>query len=173
MARFGRRIRLLMTCADFEILLADYVDGTLHGEQKSAVESSSGRRARRARSWRATPPARWRSWSAPPIVEAPPELVTRILFEITDGPSHAVVKPSWVAADFREMAGADFAAALRHGHGDDGSVVRHAGAVFGNRGAAVDAVRSGSGEGLDGRRGSRAADLGAHREVLRESAGGV
>ena len=27
-----------MTCADLEILLCDYVDGTLHGEQKSAVE---------------------------------------------------------------------------------------------------------------------------------------
>ena len=28
-----------MTCADIEILLADYVDGTLHGEQKFAVET--------------------------------------------------------------------------------------------------------------------------------------
>jgi hypothetical protein len=30
------------------------------------------------------------------VVEAPPELVTRILFEITTGPSRAVIKPSWV-----------------------------------------------------------------------------
>jgi hypothetical protein len=29
---------MLLTCADFEISLCDYVDGTLHGEQKSAVE---------------------------------------------------------------------------------------------------------------------------------------
>ena len=29
------------------------------------------------------------------VVEAPPELVTRILYEITAGPSHAVIKPSW------------------------------------------------------------------------------
>ena len=28
-------------------------------------------------------------------VEAPPELVTRILFELTSGPSRAVVKPHW------------------------------------------------------------------------------
>jgi hypothetical protein len=28
----------MMTCADLEILLCDYVDGTLRGEQKSAVE---------------------------------------------------------------------------------------------------------------------------------------
>ena len=28
-----------MTCADLEILLADYVDGTLRGEEKSALES--------------------------------------------------------------------------------------------------------------------------------------
>ena len=28
----------MLTCADLEILLCDYVDGTLHGEQKSAVE---------------------------------------------------------------------------------------------------------------------------------------
>ncbi len=30
------------------------------------------------------------------VVQAPPELVTRILFEVTSGPSHAVVKPSWI-----------------------------------------------------------------------------
>ena len=28
------------------------------------------------------------------VVEAPPELVTRILFEVTDGPSRAMIKPS-------------------------------------------------------------------------------
>ena len=28
-----------MTCAELEILLCDYVDGTLHGEQKTALES--------------------------------------------------------------------------------------------------------------------------------------
>src|SRR6185312_9664547 len=33
-------------------------------------------------------------------VDAPPELVTRILFEITAGPSHAVIKPSWVRRFF-------------------------------------------------------------------------
>ena len=28
-----------MTCAELEILLCDYMDGTLHGEEKSALES--------------------------------------------------------------------------------------------------------------------------------------
>ncbi len=88
-----------MTCADLEILLADYVDGTLHGEQKSAIEShlagcpdcaelardAAGAVAFMERSSR---------------VEAPPELVTRILFEITSGPSRAAVRPSWVRRVF-------------------------------------------------------------------------
>jgi hypothetical protein len=33
-------------------------------------------------------------------VEAPPELVTRILFEVSSGPSRAAVKPSWVRRIF-------------------------------------------------------------------------
>ena len=88
-----------MTCADFEILLADYVDGTLHGEQKSAVEShlaECGDCAELARD--AAGAVAFMERAA--IVEAPPELVTRILFEVTNGPSRAAVKPSWVRRIF-------------------------------------------------------------------------
>jgi anti-sigma factor RsiW len=83
-----------VNCADVEILLADYVDGTLRGDAVSALEAhlagcadcselardSAGAVAFMARA---------------ATVEAPPELVTRILFEVTAGPSHAVIKPSW------------------------------------------------------------------------------
>src|SRR5579872_5957495 len=88
-----------MTCADLEILLAEYVDGTLHGEQKSAVEAHL-----------ATCPecAELASDAAGAVafmgraatLDAPPELVTRILYEITDGPSRAQCKPSWTRRVF-------------------------------------------------------------------------
>ena len=81
-----------MTCAELEILLADYVDGTLHGEQKSVLESHLAGCASCAELARdAAGAVGFMERSAD--VEAPPELVTRILFEIANGPSRAVVKP--------------------------------------------------------------------------------
>jgi anti-sigma factor RsiW len=88
-----------MTCAELEILLADYVDGTLHGEQKSAVEghlAECNECAELARD--AAGAVAFIQRAA--IVEAPPELVTRILFEVTNGPSRAAVKPSWIRRIF-------------------------------------------------------------------------
>jgi hypothetical protein len=81
-----------MNCADVEILLAEYVDGMLRREAKAAVKQhldgcvlcrdlahdAAGAVAFVERASR---------------VEAPPELVTRLLFEVTQGSSHAVVKP--------------------------------------------------------------------------------
>src|SRR5271154_1517545 len=88
-----------MTCADLEILLADYVDGTLHGEQKSALESHLSECELCAELARdAAGAVAFMERAA--TVEAPPQLVTRILFEITDGPSRAQVKPSWVRRIF-------------------------------------------------------------------------
>ena len=55
-----------MNCAELEILICDYVDGTLSAAQKAVVETPSRRTARPAPNWRATPPKRWRSWSARP-----------------------------------------------------------------------------------------------------------
>jgi len=88
-----------MTCADLEILLADYVDGTLHGEQKSALESHLSECELCAELARdAAGAVAFMERAA--IVEAPPQLVTRILFEISDGPSRAQVKPGWVRRIF-------------------------------------------------------------------------
>jgi anti-sigma factor RsiW len=88
-----------MTCADLEILLADYVDGTLHGEQKSALESHlSGCELCAELARDAAGAVAFMDRAA--VVEAPPQLVTRILFEITDGPSRAQVKPSWIRRIF-------------------------------------------------------------------------
>jgi len=82
-----------MTCADLEILLADYVDGTIHGEQKSAIEEHLVKCPgceEMARDAAGAVAFMQRAAN----VEAPPELVTRILFEMTAGPSRAEVKPS-------------------------------------------------------------------------------
>jgi anti-sigma factor RsiW len=96
-----------MNCADVEILLADYVDGTLAADQKSALMSHlstcstcqeladdvSGAVAFMERAANVT---------------APPELVTRILFEISSGPSHVAVKPSWVRRIFGNWLGGKY-----------------------------------------------------------------
>jgi anti-sigma factor RsiW len=88
-----------VNCADVEILLADYVDGTLRPEEKSALEahlSGCAACAELARDSAAAVAFMERA----AVAEAPPELVTRILFEITAGPSRAVVKPSLVRRMF-------------------------------------------------------------------------
>jgi len=82
-----------MNCGEIEILLADYVDGTLHGEQKSAVEAHLAECAGCAELARDSAAAVTFMERAADV-EAPPELVTRLLFEVTAGPSHSVIKPS-------------------------------------------------------------------------------
>jgi anti-sigma factor RsiW len=84
-----------VNCADVEILLADYVDGTLRSEEKSALEAHlAGCAACREMSRDAAAAVEFMERAA--VVEAPPELVTRILFEVTAGPSRAAIKPSLV-----------------------------------------------------------------------------
>jgi len=84
-----------VNCADVEILLADFVDGTLRGDAASALEAhlagcaACGQLARDSAEAVAF-------MERAAVVEAPPELVTRILFEVTAGPSRAVIKPSLV-----------------------------------------------------------------------------
>ena len=81
-----------MYCVDAEILIADYVDGTLHGEQKSALAehlfgcASCAELARDAA-------AAVAFMDRAAEVEPPPELVTRLLYEISSGASKALVKP--------------------------------------------------------------------------------
>jgi anti-sigma factor RsiW len=84
-----------VNCADVEILLADYVDGTLRAEDRSALEAHLAGCAACAELARdAAGAVAFMERAA--VAEAPPELVTRILFEITAGPSRAVIKPSLV-----------------------------------------------------------------------------
>ncbi|MCU1338975.1 MAG: putative transrane anti-sigma factor [Bryobacterales bacterium] len=82
-----------MNCADVEILLADYVDETLRAEEKFALEAhlaGCAACAELARDCAAAVAFMERAAE----VQAPPEMVTRILFELTAGPSRAVIKPS-------------------------------------------------------------------------------
>jgi hypothetical protein len=84
-----------VNCADVEILLADYVDGTLRGDAASALEAHLAGCAACAELARDSAQA-VEFMQRAAAVEAPPELVTRILFEVTAGPSRAVIKPSLV-----------------------------------------------------------------------------
>jgi hypothetical protein len=79
-----------MNCADVEILLAEYVEGTLHQEQKSALEGHLNDCAQcKELAEDASGAIAFIGRAA--TVAPPPELVTRILYEITSGPSHAAV----------------------------------------------------------------------------------
>jgi len=86
-----------VNCADVEILLADYVDGTLDvshkAEEKLALEAHLAGCAACAELARDSAGA-VAFMERAATVDAPPELVTRILFELTAGPSRAVIKPS-------------------------------------------------------------------------------
>jgi len=94
MERVGE-VGTAMNCADVEILLADYVDGNIRGEQKSAFEQHLAGCAECAELARdASAAVSFMERAAD--VEPPPELLTRILFEISDGPSRAHVKPNWM-----------------------------------------------------------------------------
>ena len=84
-----------MNCADVEILLADFVDGTLRGDAASALEAHLAGCAACSQLARDSAEA-VAFMERAAVVEAPPELVTRILFEVTAGPSRAVIKPSLV-----------------------------------------------------------------------------
>jgi len=84
-----------VNCADVEILLADFVDGTLRGDAAAALEAHlAGCAACRELARDSAEAVAFMERAA--VVEAPPELVTRILFEVTVGPSRAVIKPSMV-----------------------------------------------------------------------------
>jgi len=84
-----------VNCADVEILLADFVDGTLRGDAASALEAHlAGCAACNQLARDSAEAVAFMERAA--VVEAPPELVTRILFEVTAGPSRAVIKPSLV-----------------------------------------------------------------------------
>jgi anti-sigma factor RsiW len=92
-----------MNCAEFEIRLADYLDGAL--DHPSKVEEKSALEAHRAECAACAELARDAGGAMAFMeraadVETPPEVVTRILFEITSGPSRAQMKPSWTRRIF-------------------------------------------------------------------------
>jgi hypothetical protein len=70
-----------MTCADLEILLCDYVDGTLHGEQQTATEKHLAGCPACAELARDTAAA-VAFIERVPDVDPPHELVTRLLFHV-------------------------------------------------------------------------------------------
>ena len=93
-----------MNCSDLELLLAEYVDGTIRGEEKFAIEEhlkECPECAELARDAAAAVAFMERAAN----VDAPPELVTRILFEMTSGPSRAAVKPSLARRLFGNVLG--------------------------------------------------------------------
>ena len=75
-----------VTCADIDLLLCDYVDGTLPAEDRARVElhlaSCAGCAALAADAQSVTA-----FLDAVPDIEPPPELMTRILFETQQGGS--------------------------------------------------------------------------------------
>ena len=80
-----------MNCADLEILLCDHVDGTLRGEQKSAVERHLAECAGCAELARDAAEAT-AFIERVPALEPPPELMTRLMFEA--GPVRERYRPS-------------------------------------------------------------------------------
>jgi len=83
-----------MTCSHFEILLADYVDGTLPEEQRLEVESHlSDCVSCEALARDGSAAVAFMERAA--AIEPPPELITRIMFEVANGPGRTVLKSSW------------------------------------------------------------------------------
>ena len=154
-----------MNCAEIEILICDYVDGTLDAADKAEVErhlAACPACAELARDSAAAVAFIERAAE----VEPPPELITRILFDAPVEQGQAEIEGA------RRGCGScsepDPAAEVRHGNGDDDSFVLHAGAVRGAGAAAA-------GRRICGRRRSGPVSKtapyrawGAHREVLRQ-----
>ncbi len=112
-----------MNCADFEILLCDYLDGTLDRERRGEFErhmQTCPSCAELTADVRSAMSLVERSAA----VEPPAELLTRILHVIPG--NNAARQTAMVAA---ALDRSDTAAALRDGHGHDGAFVFHAGAI--------------------------------------------
>lgn len=80
------------SCADIEVLLADYIDQTLldrdMADFKAHLATCDG-----CRELTADAAAAVNLIERAAVVEAPPELVNKILFDVTNGSSRQVVKP--------------------------------------------------------------------------------
>ncbi|MEO8049205.1 MAG: zf-HC2 domain-containing protein [Acidobacteriota bacterium] len=93
-----------MTCIEFEILLADYLDGTLAAGGRATVEAHRNECAACAElALDAAGAVAFIERAA--TVDPPPALVNRILFEVTSGASRSVIKPSWMERLLGRRAG--------------------------------------------------------------------
>jgi len=77
-----------MNCADLEVLICGYVDGTLHGERKAAVEEHLAACASCAELAKDSAGV-VAFMERVAVVEPPAELLTRILFEMPEARAHA------------------------------------------------------------------------------------
>ena len=93
-----------ITCTEFEILLADYLDGTLASEPKANVEEHQSECVSCAE-LAADAAGAMGFIERAAIVDPPPALVNRILFEVTNGNSRGVIKPSWMERLLGRRAG--------------------------------------------------------------------
>jgi anti-sigma factor RsiW len=85
----------VLNCAEFEVLLADKLDGALPSSSLAAFEAHAKSCAACAALMNDAREA-VAFMERAPRVEAPPELLTKLLFEVSAGPSQKLVKPSWV-----------------------------------------------------------------------------
>ena len=93
-----------ITCNEFEILLADYLDGTLAAEEKAGIEAHRDACASCAElALDAAGAMAFIERAAE--VDPPPAMVNRILFEVTSGASRSVIKPSWIERLLGRRAG--------------------------------------------------------------------
>jgi anti-sigma factor RsiW len=93
-----------ITCTEFEILLADYLDGTLASGEKAAIEEH--RNACASCAELAIDAAGAVAFiERASTVDPPPAMVNRILFEVTSGASRSVIKPSWIERLLGRRAG--------------------------------------------------------------------
>jgi anti-sigma factor RsiW len=93
-----------ITCTEFEILLADYLDGTLAAAEKTAIEEH--RDACSSCAELALDAAGALAFiERAATVDPPPAMVNRILFEVTSGASRNVIKPSWIERLLGRRAG--------------------------------------------------------------------
>ena len=94
----------MLTCLDIEVLLADYVDGTLPQSDRERVDAHLSTCAACAELARDITGA-MEFVARAEAVEPPRELVNRILFEVSSGPSRAAVKPPLVRRLFGKTVG--------------------------------------------------------------------
>lgn len=93
-----------ITCTEFDILLADYLDGTLASEPRTNVEEHQNECAS-CSELAADAAGAIGFVERASAVDPPPALVNRILFEVTNGKSRSVIEPSWMERLLGRRAG--------------------------------------------------------------------